>query len=116
MQLITNNVEMTKLIMKDVHAAGTKIPLRLLRTFLNMKPVIKPEDFDVCPVLLVHPELDPMTPYSFSKPFFDNLKRNKECVVLVGAGHFPIEQPGLEQMNAAVLSFLKTIENELLEA
>lgn len=105
MKLITNNVEMTKLIMNDAHAAGTKIPLRLLRTFLNMKPVIKPEDFDVCPVLLVHPQLDPMTPYSFSKPFFDNLKCRKEYAILEGAGHFPIEQRGLEQMNAAVLSF-----------
>lgn len=38
MKLITNNVELTKLIMNDAHAAGTKIPLRLLRTFLNMKP------------------------------------------------------------------------------
>lgn len=113
MKLITNNPEMTKLIMKDAHAAGTKIPLRLLRTFLNMKPVIKPENFDVCPVLLVHPELDPMTPYIFSRPFFDNIKSKKECVILKGAGHFPIEQPGLEQMNAAVLSFLKRVENEL---
>lgn len=113
MKLITNNVEMTKLIMNDAHAAGTKIPLRLLRTFLNMKPVIKPENFDVCPVLLVHPQLDPMTPYSFSKPFFDNIKCKKEYVVLEGAGHFPIEQRGLEQMNVAVLSFLKTVENEL---
>ncbi|WP_138756240.1 alpha/beta fold hydrolase [Paenibacillus sinopodophylli] len=112
MKLITNNAELTKLIMNDAHAADTKIPLRLLRTFLNMKPVVKPEDFDVCPVLLVHPELDPMTPYRFSKPFFDHIKCKKEYVALEGAGHFPIEQPGLEQMNAAVLSFLKTIENE----
>lgn len=112
MKLITNNVELTKLIMNDAHAAGTKIPLRLLRTFLNMKPAIKPEHFDVCPVLLVHPQLDPMTPYSFSKPFFEKIKSKKEYVALEGAGHFPIEQPGLEQMNAAVLSFLKTIENE----
>ncbi|WP_130615928.1 alpha/beta hydrolase [Cohnella abietis] len=112
MHLITNNAELTNLIMKDAHAAGTKIPLRLLRTFLNREPVVKPENFDVCPVLLVHPELDPMTPYRFSKPFFDKIKSNKECVFLEGAGHFPIEQPGLEQMNAAVLSFLKRVANE----
>jgi len=112
MKLITNNIELTKLIMNDAHAAGTKIPLRLLRTFLNMKPVVKPENFDVCPVLLVHPELDPMTPSSFSKPFFDKIKSEKNYVVLEGAGHFPIEQPGLEQMNAAVLSFMKTVEDE----
>jgi pimeloyl-ACP methyl ester carboxylesterase len=53
-----------------------------------------------------------MTPYSFSKPFFDNLKCKKEYVILEGAGHLPIEQSGLEQMNTAILSFLRSIENE----
>ncbi|OPH53482.1 thioesterase [Paenibacillus ferrarius] len=113
MTLITNNDELTQLIRNDAHAAGTKVPLRLLRTFLNMKPIIQPENFDICPVLLVHPEIDPMTPYRFSEPFFDSLKGEKECVMLEGAGHFPIEQPGLKQMNAAVLSFLKRVEDEL---
>ncbi|WP_342421800.1 alpha/beta hydrolase [Paenibacillus sp. FSL E2-0178] len=112
MKWITNNAELTRLIMNDPLAAGTSIPLRLLRTFLNMKPVIKPEDFEGCPVLLVHPQLDPMTPYRFSKPFYDNLKSRKEYVSLEGAGHFPIEQRGLEQMIVAVLAFLRTIENE----
>lgn len=110
MNLITNNAEMTDLIIKDVHAAGTKVPIRLLRTFLNMKPVLKPEEFDVCPMLLVHPELDPMTPFRLSQRFFDKLNVRKKCVILKGAGHFPIELQGLEQMKAAVLSFLKTVE------
>lgn len=70
-----------------------------------MKPVLKPQQFDLCPVLLVHPQLDPMTPYRFSKPFYDHLPSRKESVILEGAGHFPIEQQGLEQMIAAVLAF-----------
>ncbi|MHA7965578.1 alpha/beta fold hydrolase [Paenibacillus sp. CAU 1782] len=65
MNLITNNVDLTKLIMNDPRAAGTKVPLRLLRTFLNSKPVQKPEDFNRCPILLVHPGVDPMTPVIF---------------------------------------------------
>ena len=109
MNLITNDAEMTELIIKDVHAAGTKVPIRLLRTFLNMEPALKPEEFDVCPVLLVHPELDPMTPFRLSQPFFDKLNVRKECVILKGAGHFPIEPQGLEQMKSAVLSFLRTV-------
>ncbi len=113
MNLITNNDALTKLIMNDKQAAGVQIPLRLLRTFLNRKPVLKPEEFDCCQVLLVHPQVDPMTPFSFSKSFYDKIKGKKECVILEGAGHFPIEQPGLEQMGAAVLSFLKTIEEGL---
>ncbi|MDK8191908.1 alpha/beta hydrolase [Paenibacillus sp. UMB7766-LJ446] len=110
MQLITNNSDLTRLIMNDPQAAATRVPLELLRTFLNKKPEVDPEQFDQCPVLLVHPELDPMTPLRFSQSFFDRLKVEKECVVLEGAGHFPIEQPGLNQLEEAVLRFLHKIQ------
>lgn len=110
MNLITNNAEMTRLIEQDPHAAGTRVTIRLLRTFLNRKPALPPESFDLCPVLLVHPELDPMTPLHFSQPFFDRIPARKECVILEGAGHFPIELQGLQQMKWAVLRFLKSVE------
>jgi alpha-beta hydrolase superfamily lysophospholipase len=112
MNLITNNPELTQLIIQDPLAAGTEIPFRLLRTFLNMKPVIEPERFNDCPILLVHPEKDPMTPFNLSEPFYNRLNCKKRCVILEGAGHFPIEQPGLEQMREAILSFIKVIEND----
>lgn len=111
MHLITNNFELTKLIMKDPLAAGTKITLRFLRTFLNMNSQIEPENFDICPILLVHPQIDPMTPFELSRSFYERLHCKKSCVILEGAGHFPIEHPGLEQMKIAVLSFLIEIEN-----
>jgi alpha-beta hydrolase superfamily lysophospholipase len=111
MNLITNNKELTKLIIKDPLAAGTKITLRFLRTFLNMKPIVEPEIFDGCPILLVHPEIDPMTPFHLSEIFYNRLKCKKRYVILEDAGHFPIEQPGLEQMKTAVLSFINEIEN-----
>jgi len=34
-------------------------------------------------------------------------------VILEGAGHFPIEQPGLEQMKTALLKFLLVVEDNL---
>lgn len=111
MKLITNNLELTNLIIKDPLAAGTKITLRFLRTFLNMKPIVEPENFNFCPILLVHPEIDPMTPFNLSDSFYKRLKCIKWYVILEGAGHFPIEHPGLEQMKTAVLSFIKEIEN-----
>ncbi|WP_413407669.1 alpha/beta hydrolase [Paenibacillus amylolyticus] len=110
MQLITNNKDLTRLIMDDPQAAATRIPLELLRTFLNKEPEVSPEQFSQCPVLLVHPELDPMTPIRFSQSFFDRLMVDKECVILEGAGHFPIEQPGLDQLEVAVLRFLQQIQ------
>lgn len=111
MQLITNNYDLTKLIMNDPRAAGTRISLRFLRTFLNMKLVVEPEYFDVCPILLIHPEVDPMTPYRLSESFYNRLQCEKKCVILEGAGHFPIEQPGVEQMKAAIHKFLVETHN-----
>lgn len=113
MNLITNNSELTKLIINDPLAAGTKIPLRFLRTFLNIKPMVEPEDFNVCPILLVHTEVDPMTPFNISDSFYKRLKCIKTYVSLEGAGHFPIEQPGLEIMKTSVLSFIKEIERNI---
>lgn len=113
MKLITNNFELTRLIMNDPRAAGTKIPLRFLRTFLNMKTIIEPESFNVCPILLIHPEVDPMTPFNLSESFYNRLTCKKSCVILEGAGHFPIEQPGIEQMKTAVVDFLIEIENNI---
>ncbi|MCM3170821.1 alpha/beta hydrolase [Paenibacillus sp. MER 99-2] len=110
MELITNNKDLTRLIMNDPQAAGTSVPLELLRTFLNKTLEVSPEQFSQCPVLLVHPEQDPMTPLHFSQSFFDRLAVEKECVILEGAGHFPIEQPGLKQLEEAVLRFLQKIQ------
>lgn len=110
MKLITNNQNLTRLIMNDARAAKTKVPLRFLRTFLNMKPIIEPENFNVCPILLIHPEIDPMTPLNLSEFFYNRLQCEKKCVILEGAGHFPIEQRGVEQMKEAILNFLMEIE------
>jgi alpha-beta hydrolase superfamily lysophospholipase len=110
MELITNNSQMTSLIMEDPRAAGIRINVKLLRTFLNFKPVIEPESFDSCPVLLIHPGVDPMTPFPLSEAFYKRLQCTKQCVILEGAGHLPMEQPGLDQMKTAVLSFLEQIQ------
>ncbi|KQN96285.1 alpha/beta hydrolase [Paenibacillus sp. Leaf72] len=109
MNLIANHPELAQLIMEDPRAAATRVPLKLLRTFLNMTPEVQPENFNSCPVLLVHPEADPMTPYAFSESFYNRLACPKKLVLLEGAGHFPIEQPGLEQLSAAVLQFLANL-------
>ncbi|MDM5276232.1 alpha/beta hydrolase [Paenibacillus silvae] len=110
MELITNNKDLTRLIMNDPQAAAASVPLELLRTFLNKTPEVSPEQFSRCPVLLVHPEMDPMTPLAFSQAFYDRLTVDKELVILEGAGHFPIEQPGLRQLQEAVLRFLQKVQ------
>ena len=59
--------------------------------------------------MLVHPGEDQMTDIAFSRRFFDRLAAAKEMVVLEGAGHWPIEEPGATQMFEAVRSFLEQV-------
>jgi alpha-beta hydrolase superfamily lysophospholipase len=77
-----------------------------LRSILASEPLVPPEMFDVCPVLMVHPAEDRWTDVSMSRPFFDRLKVPKRLVMLGNAGHFPIEEPGVSELRAALLDFL----------
>ncbi len=107
---ISNQPKMVKALIADRSAAGSIVPLRFLRTFMGTAPDIAPEDFDVCPVLLVHPEHDFMTPISMSTAFFERLPGDKRFVLLEGAGHMPLETPGIDQLQDAVLAFLRERE------
>ncbi|MGM0431306.1 MAG: alpha/beta hydrolase, partial [Spirochaetota bacterium] len=60
-----------------------------------------------CPVLMLHPEDDRWTPVEISRLFFDRLRVEKSLILLEGAGHFPIETPGLRQLEVETLSFVE---------
>lgn len=107
MGTIANQPEIVRLLLRDPTTAGAWVPLRFLRSLLEMRPLIAPEAFDRCPVLLVHPALDRMTPLPLSEHFFARLAAPKRMVVLEGCGHMPLESPGIEQLEEAVLGFIR---------
>jgi alpha-beta hydrolase superfamily lysophospholipase len=80
---------------------------------MTTAPDIEPEDFRVCPVLLTHPGVDRMTDIALSRRFFDRLAAEKRMVVLEGASHMPTEQPGLAQMEDAVVDFVGAIARKV---
>lgn len=93
--------------MSDRLGGGNWAPARFLRTFLDARPALEPEQFDVCPVLLAHPGADRMTDIAFSRSFFECFVGPKQMVVLDGASHMPTEHPGIDQLQeAALLGFL----------
>ena len=94
MEQITNDPEFSEVFATDPHAGGGWVSSRFLRTFMNYSPAIEPEDFNICPVWLAHPGLDPWTPLSMSQPFYDKLAAEKKLIILDGAGHLPYEEPG----------------------
>jgi alpha-beta hydrolase superfamily lysophospholipase len=109
MDRISNKPELAAICARDPLGGGNWVPARFLRTFVQETPDVEPEDFRVCPVLLAHPGVDRMTDIAFSRRFFDRLAAPKHMVVLEGASHMPTEQPGLDQMERAVVDFVTPI-------
>ncbi len=106
MEFITNDPSFSEVFANDPYAGGSKVSLGFLNTFLNYKPKKEPEEFQVCPVLLAHPSIDPWTPTNLSKRFFDKIPAKKVFVELTGAGHFPYEEPGVSILKESVTKFV----------
>lgn len=110
MKAIVNDKRILDILLNDDTAAGTSVSIRFIHSLINAAPVIEPEEFTYCPLLLLHPEKDNWTALNVSKSFFDRLKCAKEIKILENAGHFPVEQPGLKQLEEYSLSFLGNIQ------
>jgi alpha-beta hydrolase superfamily lysophospholipase len=106
MKLISNDPEISNVFLRDKLAGGSIVRMGFLRSLMNAKPMIEPENFTNCPVLLVHPELDPWTPLKLSMKFFDKIAAHKKVVLLEGCGHFPIEFPGKKTLEIALADFI----------
>lgn len=106
MRGVANDPEIARIVCADPVGGGNRVSLRFLSSFLAIRPAVEPEQFDLCPVLLAQPAADLWTTIEASGPFFDRIKGRKELVMLENCGHLPIEEPGLSQLEDAVVAFL----------
>ena len=106
MKAIVNNKALAELLMSDPISSGTKVSLEFLYGMLNPSIEIEANNYNKCPVLLVHPERDYWTDVSLSRLFFDDIQSSKELKLLQGAGHFPIEEKGLKQLEEYCIAFM----------
>lgn len=107
MSALANNAEAMEILLDDTTSAGNWMSLRFLSSYGNYVPAIEPEQFDRCPVLLTQPAEDQWTPLRLSEPFLAKLGRVEvETVMLEGAGHYPMEDPGLAQMEEVIAGFV----------
>lgn len=106
MKAIVNNEALAELLMRDPISSGTKVTLEFLYGMLNPSIEIEANNYKKCPVLLVHPERDYWTDVSLSRLFFDEIRSLKELKLLQGAGHFPIEEKGLRQLEEYCIAFM----------
>ncbi len=109
MSALVNNKAALKACLKDKTSAGKWVTMKFLSSLTAYKPVVEPEGFAVCPVLLTQPEKDTWTPLHLSELFLRRLNRvPTKVVMLENAGHYPLEQPGLTQMCDAVVGFIQS--------
>lgn len=109
MERMSRQPELNALVRNDRLGGGNHVPMRLLRSLFSATPALEPERFDRCPVLLAHPALDSWTSVDASRLAFDRLRCDKRLVLLDGCGHFPVEQPGVTQLQHALARFVADI-------
>ena len=107
MKAIANDEKLVEVICNDPLGGGARPPLGFLLSIFEVRPDLEPEDFGLCPVLFMHPTEDHWTSLDASKEFFDRLaSKDKEFALLEGCGHFPLEEPGITQLEHQVQRFL----------
>lgn len=111
MWALVNNSDALRVFLADRSSAGSWASMHFLSTYSSYKPALEPEDFDVCPILLTQPREDKWTPLHLSELFLSHVRKvSVKTVELENAGHYPLEDPGLQQMADAIIKFSHEIE------
>lgn len=113
MPALANSAAAMKVFMKDRTSAANAMSIRFLDSYLNYVPAVEPADFDACPVLLTQPAEDHWSPRHLSTPVLSKITRVPvEEVSLADAGHYPLEDPGLQQMVDAIADFIERVTDQ----
>ncbi|MHA7601271.1 alpha/beta hydrolase [Alicycliphilus sp. T452] len=110
MHALVNDPAALQVWLSDKRSAGNANTLAFLSSYLVYRPVVNPEDFDICPILLTQPAEDRWTPLHLSEPFLRRIDKVRvQTVMLDRAGHYPLEEPGLSQMVDAIDGFYQEL-------
>ena len=112
MSALANNEEAMTIFLRDQASAGNWMSMGFLASYSSYEPALEPEQFDRCPILLTQPAEDRWTPLALSEPFLSRISKVKvDTVMLENAGHYPMEDPGLHQMEAAIADFVRRVSD-----
>jgi alpha-beta hydrolase superfamily lysophospholipase len=98
---MSTDPRLSALCASDPRGGGVSVPLGFLSSWMNYRHRA-PEAFDAAPVTLVAPAADRWTPPGLSIRFLQRISGPTELVMLENCGHYPIEDPGLGQLRAAL--------------
>ncbi|GAA4620820.1 alpha/beta hydrolase [Saccharopolyspora hordei] len=103
---ISNHAQLANLVWADPRGGGSSLALGFVRSCLTAPPAVPPEEFTGPPLLLAQPAEDRWTPPLLSRRFFDRIGGPTLVAELSGAGHLPVEESGLADLDRAVRDFL----------
>jgi alpha-beta hydrolase superfamily lysophospholipase len=108
MHTLVNDEEALRACLDDPTSAGNAMTMTFLDSYVGYRCPVEPEDFHGCPILLTQPAEDRWSPQYLSDLFLRRIGQVPVSTVrLEGAGHYPIEQPGLDQLVEAVEAFTR---------
>lgn len=111
MSALCNDTNCLKEMLADKTSAGNSVPMKFIYSYMTYLPSIKPEDFQVCPILLTQPENDRWTPLHLSQSFLNRIKNVPITIKeLQNGGHYPIEEIALEQLHQYILEFIHKLK------
>ncbi|WP_246868893.1 alpha/beta hydrolase [Saccharopolyspora sp. ASAGF58] len=102
----SNHGQFANLVWADTIGGGSWLTLGFARSCLAAPPAVAPEDYAGPPLLLAHPDEDRWTPPLLSRQFFDRIAAPTRFASLKGAGHLPVEESGLADLDCAIRDFL----------
>ncbi|WP_395308104.1 alpha/beta hydrolase [Mycobacterium sp. AMU20-3851] len=100
MSAMSNDPALSRLCAADPRGGGARVPLGFLSSWLNHRHTA-PKQYRGAPVTLVAPAADAWTPPELSLRFLQQISGDTTAVLLQRCGHYPIEEPGLTQLEAA---------------
>jgi len=110
MSALANDKGAMKVFLRDHTSAANAMPIRFLHSYMTYQPAVEPKDFEACPVLHTQPAEDRWSPLHLSKPVLSQIKKVPVKVVMLdNAGHYPLEEPGLTQMQDAIDHFVREV-------
>lgn len=108
MSAMSGNPGLAKLCATDPRGGGVSVPVGFLSSWLNYRHT-RPEDYRGAPVTLVAPAADTWTPPVLSVKFLRRIAGPTRTVLLQNCGHYPIEEPGLSQLEAVGTEVLDAV-------
>ena len=103
MTQMSTDPALSRLCAADPRGGGASVPLGFVSSWMSFRH-IAPEDFTAAPVTLVAPTADTWTPPELSIRFLQRVSAPTTLVTLENCGHYPIEEPGLDQLRTAMLT------------